>query len=638
MPDSATEVSAARLRAPPVLEVVRQHALGLLLTGAPLHESIAQLVEVDAVLTGLLLRLIRCPLYEGADARGIDVANALLRVGRPALVHAVTYLPGLPGHQAREDVESACGDWVHGVAVAAAARWLATSEQYEDAQEAYTAGLLHDLGGRCYHVAPCDAAAAAERLTERWHLGARTALVARVHEVVCDGTPAAVVGEGGGDLDERSRRLVGIVQRACRIAVALGYSARSCAGDSEIRAVAREAAEPVTLEVAHASALLGLDSGASEDFARVLANEEVRLGELGHERRPLGATAAVLAEAHRRVVGSRRLGSVADIVGRGLLAIREGLELDRVILLEPHPTEPFRLHGRAASDPSDLTYAGGVRGVAFELDGGSVLQQALERGRAVVGNCDEKDALVKRQLGVESFGGAVLRAGGKPMGLVIADRFFSGEPVRTEDVRHLEMLCDALGLVLDNKVLDLEGRKLRTLAEKDELTGLSNRRSLVSTLHTEMERARRFENALSVVMLYVDHFKRWNDVHGHQVGDMVLQSVAQLILACSREIDHCGRYGGEEFLIVLPETSVQHAVLYAERLRVTLEGHGADMFTSYSETPLTVSLGVTAMRAGDDIDTLIRRADTAMYAAKEHGRNRVCVETVQPLDVDGDRL
>jgi diguanylate cyclase (GGDEF)-like protein len=632
MPDSSTQLSTARLGAPPVLEVVRQSALDLLLTGAPLDGPLAQLVELDAVLSGLLMRLIRCPLYEGAALRGTRVPDAMERVGRPALVHAVEFLPGLRDHETREVVERACHDWVHGLAVAAAARWLAGTGEYEDPHESFVAGLLHDVGARCGSPGG-DSIAAARRLAQRWHLSDRVAMVACAHETAHAGFTPESLGMKVDELDARQRRLWSVVVRACRIARYLGYSSRPPARDVEISVLAEAAAESVALELTHAAALLGLERTSPSDLVRVLANEEVRLGEKVDERRELGTDTELLAAAHRRIVGARRMSSVADIVAMGLLEIREGLELDRVILLEPHPSDQFRLQGRAVSDPSEMTYAGGVHGVSVELDGGGTLQQAMERGRAVLGGCDSRDARVKQQLGVESFAGAVLQAGNTPMGLVIADRFLSGEPVSRSDVVHLELLCDTLGIVLDNKVLDLQGRKLRTLAEKDELTGINNRRNIVSILGTEIRRARRFGNPLSIALLDVDHFKRWNDVHGHQVGDVVLQAVAQLIAACSREIDHYGRYGGEEFLVVLPETSIQHSVLYAERLRVTLEGHGADMFTQYSETPLSVSIGVSSLRDEDDIETLVRRADEALYEAKNTGRNRVCIEA--RADQDG---
>ena len=114
---------------------------------------------------------------------------------------------------------------------------------------------------------------------------------------------------------------------------------------------------------------------------------------------------------------------------------------------------------------------------------------------------------------------------------------------------------------------------------------------------------------------------------------MVLQSVAQIITSASREIDAYGRYGGEEFLIVLPETSAEHAIVYAERLRTMIEAHGSELGALYSASSLSVSVGVTQLLArGDDPYQMIQRADAALYAAKKHGRNRVCVEFAQQLE------
>ena len=408
MPDSTFDATTVRLGAPPVLEVVRQRVLDLLLTGAPLQGPLSQIVDADAVLTGLLLRLVRCPLYDGAELRGLRTSDALERVGRPTLVHALTYLPGLPDRSMRDAVEPACSDWVHGLAVAAAARWLASTGEYEDLREAYGAGLLHDVGGRCGGGAR-EREAAVRRIGERWHLGSRTALVARLHEVVQHGLPPEKIGLDGRRLDGREQRLLSVVDRACRIAVALGFTRSPSRSHDDVDGLATASAEAVRLEIAHAAALLGFETDSPEDLVRVLTNEEVRLGEQDHVRPELGRDIDLVAEAHRRIVASRRLSSVGDIVARGLLAIREGLEMDRVLLLEPHPAEPFRLRGRAVSDPSELNYAGGVHGVAVELDGGGALQQVLERGRALLGGCDERDARLKRQFGVDSFAGAAPR-------------------------------------------------------------------------------------------------------------------------------------------------------------------------------------------------------------------------------------
>jgi len=195
------------------------------------------------------------------------------------------------------------------------------------------------------------------------------------------------------------------------------------------------------------------------------------------------------------------------------------------------------------------------------------------------------------------------------------------------------MAMTTLGLVLENVALQSEGRTLRALAEKDELTGISNRRNILDLLRREVDRARRYGKPLALAMVDVDHFKSWNDLHGHAVGDMVLQSVAQIITSASREIDAYGRYGGEEFLIVLPETSAEHAIVYAERLRTMIEAHGSELGALYSASSLSVSVGVTQLLArGDDPYQMIQRADAALYAAKKHGRNRVCVEFSPQLE------
>jgi diguanylate cyclase (GGDEF)-like protein len=130
-------------------------------------------------------------------------------------------------------------------------------------------------------------------------------------------------------------------------------------------------------------------------------------------------------------------------------------------------------------------------------------------------------------------------------------------------------------------------------------------------------------------MVDIDFFKSFNDTYGHQAGDEVLRVIAQVLVSASREIDIIGRYGGEEFVALLPETSLEQAKVYAERLRARVELRGQDLRTRFSKTkPLTISVGVTQAMpaAGDDVERIIGRADEALYEAKEAGRNRVIVK------------
>ena len=160
----------------------------------------------------------------------------------------------------------------------------------------------------------------------------------------------------------------------------------------------------------------------------------------------------------------------------------------------------------------------------------------------------------------------------------------------------------------------------RQLAAIDPLTGINNRRHFFELAQCEISRAQRFNHPLTAIMIDIDHFKKINDTFGHHRGDLVLKRCTDLIRKCLREMDIVGRYGGEEFSVLLPETNLEQGVRVAERL--------VQMFR---ETPLkvgleeafvTISVGVTELRGEMDLDTLIDEADHAMYSAKHAGRNR----------------
>tara|TARA_B100002049_G_scaffold88512_1_gene65190 strand:- start:307 stop:1497 length:1191 start_codon:yes stop_codon:yes gene_type:complete len=164
--------------------------------------------------------------------------------------------------------------------------------------------------------------------------------------------------------------------------------------------------------------------------------------------------------------------------------------------------------------------------------------------------------------------------------------------------------------------------ELRRQARTDPLTGASNRRDYEALFAQESRRARRYGRPLSVCVLDVDHFKHVNDTYGHGAGDTALIHVADICRTEMRGADILGRIGGEEFLLILPETSRDDAVEFAERLRLRLGA--ATIQTGAHVFQITVTLGVTALTASDqDITDLIHRADGALYAGKDGGRNQV---------------
>lgn len=164
-----------------------------------------------------------------------------------------------------------------------------------------------------------------------------------------------------------------------------------------------------------------------------------------------------------------------------------------------------------------------------------------------------------------------------------------------------------------------EARQARELAETDALTGLANRRRVMADLDRLIIEARRFSDSLMLVVFDIDHFKQVNDTFGHIEGDKVLQRVSQIALNQARDFDLIGRVGGEEFVWIIPRTSQVQAQQMAERLRQAVS-HGS----SVGEVPnVTISIGLAKLSSGDTSLTLFSRADDALYAAKEAGRNLV---------------
>ncbi len=163
--------------------------------------------------------------------------------------------------------------------------------------------------------------------------------------------------------------------------------------------------------------------------------------------------------------------------------------------------------------------------------------------------------------------------------------------------------------------------ELRTLASIDGLTGVNNRRHFLELCGKELDRAQRYDHPLALMMMDVDRFKRINDTYGHAAGDEVLKQLAATCAADLRGVDILGRLGGEEFAVVLPECGIEAADYAAERLRQTLAK--IEVPSDQGTIGFTVSIGVVARGNGEALATALERADRAMYAAKQAGRNRV---------------
>ena len=214
------------------------------------------------------------------------------------------------------------------------------------------------------------------------------------------------------------------------------------------------------------------------------------------------------------------------------------------------------------------------------------------------------------------------KAGGRLIGVleVGAD---PASPFSEHDDLAMGTLADLIGMAMQNASLF---REMEELAMVDGLTGLSNRRSIMAQIESEFERARRYHRSLTLLSVDVDRFKHINDTYGHPSGDRALEAIADAIRAATRRVDLSGRLGGDEFLVVLPETDQENALIVAERLR---ESCARLVLKADDGTPfhLSISLGIASLPEtnADFVAELLGAVDQALYRAKNSGRNRISV-------------
>ncbi len=174
-------------------------------------------------------------------------------------------------------------------------------------------------------------------------------------------------------------------------------------------------------------------------------------------------------------------------------------------------------------------------------------------------------------------------------------------------------------------LLKMREDELKRLAVTDDLTGLYSRRYTMDHLNEEIYRAQRYDTPFCLALIDLDHFKQVNDHHGHLVGDQVLKGFSKILETCTRQLDIVGRYGGEEFLIILPSTTLDQAQQVGQRIRTKacIQKYASNKEKKFH---VTCSIGLTEYDIGViDTDVMIQRTDEALYQAKDEGRNRLCI-------------
>ncbi len=208
--------------------------------------------------------------------------------------------------------------------------------------------------------------------------------------------------------------------------------------------------------------------------------------------------------------------------------------------------------------------------------------------------------------------------GGKEINYIVKVGRLLFETMLIPVIDHKGEVSDVVGVATDITERKQLEKGLKEIVMTDRLTQAHNRLKYDAIIAGEMERAKRFNHPLSMVMLDIDYFKKVNDTFGHSLGDYVLKALADIIREHMRKVNHFIRWGGEEFMIIAIETNFKGAEALSERIREAIEGYSFEKVGK-----ITASFGVTQFKDDDTADTFMRRADDALYQSKENGRNRV---------------
>lgn len=258
-------------------------------------------------------------------------------------------------------------------------------------------------------------------------------------------------------------------------------------------------------------------------------------------------------------------------------------------------------------------------------DSGMTLYIINHRNPVVISDISKEPAFHNAVIlseGIMSLMAIPLVANDKICGILYIDDF-KPRKFKAREVKFLRLMAVHATLAIEKARLM---EKIEQMAITDELTGLYNHRFFVKSIEEEMERARRYNHPLSLMMSDIDHFKKYNDTYGHLKGDQVLKMVSGVLKEHTRKGDIVARYGGEEFAKVFVETEKSEAVNAVERLREAVEKSRLNLDETGLGSRVTISIGVASFpEDAENMNDLIEKADNALYKAKGEGRNRVCV-------------
>lgn len=573
------------------------------------HAMIQQLLALDPLAVVRLLRATAAPVY--APLPGPWTIGALVQACGSALARRALDVPvvDVTGTAAVRKL------WLHSLATAQAARAIARDAGLLDPEEAYLLGLLHDLPQWLHVLSLRQTGAPPDGSLSDWlrHWQLPAPLTARL-----------LAAHAAAGLHDAPAGTAPLLESAALLAELAGFDPPHGIPAEErllqLEGVDRAqwiAAQRLRRDVEQTLAAIGLDLALPEPDQEIGSAEFVPALDC-LTAQPLPGTPDVVLS----LLGCTRWTSYHSILTAGTAAALRHLGFDRACFAT-WCRGSGRIAIRTKTDLSNRrVHAREAMPTPAEA---AALQAALDSERPVLLRRDRERAGILQHFAMdEAMAVPVNRTFGTPAFLLL-DRTLSARPIDLpSESESATMLGMTLTLLNENLLLKRRQQRAAKFAVTDPLTRLFNRRQGVLTLDQELARAVRSDRPLTVLMLDLDDFKKINDTYGHLQGDAALRTTADVLRKTLRKSDTICRYGGEEFLVVLPETAAEDASILAARLFVAIEAAGADI-----GLPTTASIGLASARGTDSVESLLARADHALYASKSLGRNRFSVD-VEP--------
>lgn len=616
-------------------------------------DDLALLVETEPTILAKMLRIVNSAAF-GLSHRVSNVREAIQRVGFRAirtLALEVTLFEQLvvPSRLYHFD---RIHFWQHCLSVACLSKAIAQEIGHHDPDEVYVAGLLHDIGkvildvyGRIPYseflgnLAPTNGLLVDEEtqiigmghdalgayFCAEWELPENFVLAIRLHH-----ERFAHLG-----LQPEQALLIAIVSLANLIAWTQGIGSvnvlRHPILQPEVAALIdmdqislRSLLARMDSEVKGIADFYNFKFPSAETFRENLLKATIDLSRRNTEYHYLEAElrrkVESLATLKRSVAAPHRSLDPREIIQSTLEAVQREFLYDRLYVFQIEDKK----RKLVLTDCVDMT-ASAESLVGTELDvtpqHEGILSCLRQKSPVIVSGTTEADRELLRKFGIAEMGIIPVTGNDQLMGLIGVDFIQSGRAVDVAELSSVAIVANELGMALERARLF---EKYRVKAAYDDLTSLHNKGSINELLAGVFERTSSGKGDLSVVMVDIDHFKRFNDSFGHLAGDSILRLLASALHRFSRPGDHVGRFGGEEFLVILPDTAFEQAMQYAERLRKEIEKLGKLLLKRYRGQALTISLGVASYEpAVKSREELVAKADEALYSAKNLGRNRV---------------